>query len=276
LLVEHRIVTTIDEIDSIVLALISQDVGCSDSAHKYVEYLGRVCEHELSLAVWQAYLKQVLLHVGKGLEFKIDGTADDDMHAMTECLIQAYKDSCGDVELSARFGQLLKASFEQLETFLSDCTDQAELNNRRRCFRSVVLSLLENRVSLNSLLIENNRFCKLMINELVLWAGESQEVFKALFPKLDFKNKMLPWSVFKGIKDAFKSLESNKLYLYVTKYFLDNFDSDEELCNAMFTSAEYKSLVKHLMNSNEDLSLDDGLTLNSNNEAEFDGFIILS
>ena len=93
--------------------------------------------------------------------------------------------------------------------------------------------------------------------------------------QLGFKNAIMPWSVFKGIKNELKELELDPLYFYVTKYFMDNHSEEEEVCEYIFTTQEYKELIKHFLESCQELKEEDGFKINENNEPEFDGFIII-
>lgn len=197
---------------------------------------------------------------------------------MINNMINIYKNTCNqaDNKLTTHFTKILESVFIQLESFMSNCKDHMETKKKREfVFRPIFLSLLDNHITLNSLLTNNELFAKLVTNEIALWGCESQEIFKALFLKLDFINGKLPWSVFKGIKDELKRLDKENLYFYITKYFLDNFGEKEEICDYVFTVKEYKSLVKYFLDNCEKLKDDDGLIINERNEAEFEGFVIL-
>lgn len=91
---------------------------------------------------------------------------------------------------------------------------------------------------------------------------------------MNFKEGMVPWSTYKGIKDELNRLNQTNLYFYVTKYFMDNYDEDD-ICNYIFTVKEYKDLIKHFMNECNTFKEDDAYQINENNEAEYEGFLLV-
>ena len=280
LLVENGIVITLDEINKIVESFVKDGLEKNWNIHRYIQYLNFVHAYKIPIEIWTEYFNQVLTSSNKHLVNKIsdDQLVESDITNMVGIMMNIYKNTWNstDKTIDPYFTQILDSVFRQLNSFMNQCNDHIEKKKKRESiFRPIFLSLLENHISLNSLLKNNEFYSKLVIDELVIWGCESQEIFKALFLKINFENENLPWSVFKGIKDELKRLEKENLYFYVTKYFLDNFSEKEELCDYVFTSKEYKSLVKHFLDNCEKLKEDEGLIINDKNEAEFEGFVII-
>jgi len=58
--------------------------------------------------------------------------------------------------------------------------------------------------------------------------GRGEEGFKIAFLKMAFGKGKVPWSVFKRVKEMAKETKE-RLYLFVTKWFLDRYSGDDEL-----------------------------------------------
>lgn len=235
LLVDYGIVITLDEIDQIVDSFVKGGFEQNWNIHKYIRYLNFVHVYKIPVEIWTEYMKQVLINTYKNLSYNIADVQNitSDVTYIINNMVEIYKNTCSQQEnLTPHFNKILETVFSQLHSFMTNCEDESETKKKRELvFRPIFLCLLENHVTLNSLIKANEHFSTLVINEVIAWGCESQEIFKVLFLKLDFINQKLPWCVFKGIKDELKRLEKENLYLYVIKYFLDNFGDDEELCD---------------------------------------------
>lgn len=58
--------------------------------------------------------------------------------------------------------------------------------------------------------------------------AKDEEGFKIAFLKMAFGKGKVPWSVFKRVKEIAKET-NERLYLFVTKWFLDRYSGDDEL-----------------------------------------------
>lgn len=283
MLVDSGMVVTLDELGEIVLSFIKQGLHCNEKVHKYVLYLLFAKVYKLPVNIWKEYLTQVLVTTQKEFNNTLSGfeSVQKDVDSLFNHLVEIYKNTCSDTVhdpegLTQHFKEILEATFYQIEGYMNECLSQTEKKKKREfVFRPLILTLLNNKISLNSLLRNNEQYNKLVVEELVTWGCESPDFFKALFLKIDFKNGKFPWSTFKGIKEEFKNLEKDSLYFYVTKYFLDNHADDDEVSNYVFTNKEYKDLIKYFLDHCEEFKEDSGFKINEKNEPEFEGFVII-
>ena len=143
---------------------------------------------------------------------------------------------------------MLEILFSSLESFINSSKSDIEKGKKRiHVVRPILITILNNNISLAKLL-KNEFYNQFFINEIIVWSAENPDFFKALFSKMGeegFSTGKIPWSVFKGVKNELRKEENKELYFFVTKYFFDNYESNEEVSSYVFTVQEYKDLIKY-------------------------------
>jgi len=278
MLIEAGVVITLSELESIVLEYIRKGVLFNENLHKYVQYLNFAKVFALPPTVWKEYLGEILAFSRKVFKNELPDCEDPQEHVndIITCFINVYRNTCEE-EVSSDFNKILEATFHKLESYITNCTVQKEVEMQRKfVVRPFLLAMINNTISLANL-FKNEFYRDFFVTELNIWGAENPDFFKALFTKIGkegFTTGKIPWSVFKCLKDELKKEESQDLYFFVTKYFFDHYDSNEEVCNYIFSIPEYKELIKYFLANNSDLQ-DSKIEMNSQNEAEYDGFVIV-
>jgi len=280
MLVESGSIITSEELSDIVLSFIEQGFKCSDNMHKYIEYLCIAKAYKLPIKVWKEYMTQCLSKISKDFsnkEIELDGS-ESDVSQLLSIFTDIFKNTCptdGKFKTSPYFEQILEQTFSLLEGYANICNHHVEKTKKLiNVIRPFIFIFVTKKVPLYSLLSKNEFFNRFLIDQFMAWSEEDSLFFRALFLKFDFKNHQLPWSVYKGFKDEVKQMEDQSLYLFITKYFMDSFSEDEQLCEYCFTTQEYKDLIKHFLSSN-DVVTEKEYEINDNNEAEYLGFVVI-
>ena len=272
----------IEELDDIVAYFISQGLSMYECAHKYFQYLLVARAYKVKIDIWKEYTTQVLINLSKAIKNKFTGleSIHTDMSTYLENLKNLHKhltknedEKLNECEV---FEKYIDVTFSKLEGFMNDCKNQDSLyKNRVYVFRPILMTLLSSKFSFNKLLKANEFYTKLIVNEMIAYGYEDEDLFKSVFLKLGFNEGLMPWSVFKGMKNDLKSLKLDTLYFYITKYFMDTQSENEEICEYIFTTKEYKDIIKHFLDNSEDYGKDSGIKINEMNETEFDGFVLI-
>lgn len=255
MLVEAQVVITLEELDLIVASFITSGSQGNKNIHKYIQYVSFAKAYQLPVALWKEYSGQVLHNANHEFNNKSLGLEEikNDIERITYQLELIYENTVLEAEsatasVKAYFEELLEVTLSCLEAYINGSATQAIKTQKRQfVFRPFLLSMINHQMPISSILLKNEFYSKFIIDELAEWGYENEDFFKALFPKLGFTNGLLPWSVFKGLKDEFKATKTDNLYFYITKYFLDQVE-DEEVSKYVFTVQEYKDLVKYFLN----------------------------
>jgi hypothetical protein len=174
-----------------------------------------------------------------------------------------------------KWSMILETTFRLLEEYMNTSqSDNLRKKKQEFVFRPFFLSMVNSEFDLHSVLSKNEFFSKLVIDELVSWGNDNPDFFKALFPKLGFKNGLIPWSICKALKDELSQNEDQSLYLYVTKHIIDSYGENEEVCSYVFSVKEYRDLIKHFLDNSAEVT-GGKYEMNEANEPEFDGFVIV-
>jgi len=282
MLVEAGIVITLSELEVIVLEFLKKGIQYNENIHKYVQYLSFAKGYSLPSEVWKKYLDEILIYASKIFNNKLPKS--ENLEIAMDCAMNMFTDvysntcfSNGVEQVTPEFKKILQITFASLETFTNNVKSVAEKTQKRTSVvRPFLLCILKNNISLTEL-FKNEFYTQFFVGELVNWGLESPDFFQALFTKIckeGFSAGKIPWSVYKGVKDELHHTENKDLYFFVTKYFFDNYEDQEEVCSYVFTIPEYKELIKYFLSNKEDLN-DDLIEMNENNEAEYDGFLIV-
>lgn len=136
MLVEARIVVTLEEIEVIVLEFIKKGIRHSDNIHKYVQYLSFVKSFALPAKVWKEYLSGILLFASDIINGNLPEpeNLEDAINCAMDIFTEVYRNTCitNEVELlTPGFKEILKCTFTSLATFTTDIISETERENKR-------------------------------------------------------------------------------------------------------------------------------------------------
>lgn len=273
MLIEASTTITLEELGEIVISYLKSDFR-NKNIHKYIHYLCYARGYKLDVKAWKEYLSQFLASTIVEFNNKISGYEEIQQNVIE--VIRTQENIYLHNKDNAYFSSILETTLRDLESYMRISDSENERQKKRELvFRPLFLSIITKKMSIASLLVNNEVYNKLIVDELYIWGCENEDFFKAIFMKLDFKSGLLPWSVFKALKNQLKEESKDELYFYVTKYFMDNMADDEEICNYVFTNKEYKELIKYFLNHCDELKEGGTFSINDKNEAEFEGFVIV-
>lgn len=279
MLIETNFIITIDELESIVVEYLKKGIQSNENIHKYVQILSITKGFNLYPHVWDKYLTEILSFAFKIYENKLPESENlgDAVNCAMEILVEVHKHTCtSEFELTQNFSRILSCLFNSLSPLVTDTNEEKVAFFRKSVIRPFLFCILNNKIPLSKFLI-NEVYREFLSDEIVKWGLEDPEFFQALFTKISkegFAKEKLPWSLFKLIKEKLYNAEDNSLYYFVTKYFFDHFDEKDEVANFVFTIEEYKELVKEFLSNKEELN-EAPIEMNSDDEPEYDGFIIV-